>query len=482
MVGSACVTVLFTAGAEASHRRRRQRDGSWVSGFFVRLIAVPRLPQPSPQQMAPFCLTLLGLLALTGCSKKLPPCVQAEAVPGAKAGVAGTSKPPAPPVQRIPVAARELLIGIDGSGSMLGHARAADPSAWLRLLQSVNLSAQTLGLQARAFRVGGGTAATLPSRSATPASNPCFFQGCAPFQPVASSLQTLWEVPAPGQSPPLRLLISDLEVNQSDISTLIAGIQKDLVKGASTGVLALKLPFAGQVFNSQGQPFYKGSLLRPVYLLATGPADQVRSLLEEIRKNMAQKGVRSQELSLFNVAAGAPSLTARDAKPIPPEQGAVGLPLLLSGGRFSPTSNSDYRFIQLKPGATGFSVMTIKPWSGGSTRPDLGLVRLERIPLTPEESTSAGEIKIRSMQVAGSHLRLDLDVPPTAPSGALRATIPVLPEQWWIDWDRDDPKAAKAEEKTEGLLLLLTTLGSQVREGRGAAPAATLCLAFQTTP
>jgi hypothetical protein len=84
--------------------------------------------------------------------------------------------------------------------------------------------------------------------------------------------------------------------------------------------------------------------------------------------------------------------------------------------------------------------------------------------------------------VAGSQLRLDLDVPPSTPSGALRATIPVLPEQWWIDWDRDDPKATKAEEKTEGLLLLLTTLGSQVREGRGAAPAATLCMAFQTTP
>lgn len=481
MVGFASAFLLLAAGAAAS-LRRRQRDGNRVCGCLDRLLAAPCPPRPSLQRLAPVCLTLLGLLALTGCSKKLPPCVQVEPTRGAKPGVAGTSKPPAPPLQRRPVAAKELLIGIDGSGSMLGHARASDPSAWLRLLQSVNLSAQTLDLQARAFRVGGGTAATLPNRSATPASNPCFFEGCAPFQPVASSLQTLWEVPAPGQSPPLRLLISDLEVNQSDISTLIAGIQNDLVKGASAGVLALKLPFAGQVFNSQGQPFYKGTLQRPVYLLATGPAEQVRSLLEEIRKNMAQKGVRSQELSLFNVVAGAPSLTAKDAKPIPAEQGAVGLPLLLGSGRFNPTSNSDYRFIQLKPGATGFSVMTIKPWSGGTSRPDLGLVRLERIPLTADESPSAGEVKIRSMLVAGSQLRLDLDVPPSTPSGALRATIPVLPEQWWIDWDRDDPKATKAEEKTEGLLLLLTTLGSQVREGRGAAPAATLCMAFQTTP
>jgi hypothetical protein len=279
-------------------------------------------------------------------------------------------------------------------------------------------------------------------------------------------------------------LISDLEVNQSDISSLIAEIKTDVSKGASAGVLALKLPFTGQVFDSRGQRLFKGSLNRPVYLLATGPTDQVRTLLEEIRKIMAQKGVQSQELSFFGDPTSARSLTAKDARVIPPEQGAVGVPLQLSAGRFNPGGNSDYRFIQLKPGATGFSVMTSKPWSGGSPRPDLGLVRLERIPLGADETTSTGGIKIRRMLVAGSQLRLDLDVPPGTPSGALRATIPNLPEQWWIDWDRDtgsDAKPAQKAETTEGLLLLLNTLSSEIREARGAPPAATLCMAFQTT-
>ena len=368
---------------------------------------------------------------------------------------------------------------------MLGHARATDASSWLRLLQSVNLSAETLGLQAQSFRIGGGTATKLATGSATPASNACFFEGCAPFQPVASSLQTLWGLPYPGQSPPLRLLISDLEVNQSDISTLIAGIKKDLAVGATGGVLALKLPFEGQVFDSQGQPFFKGKLNRPVYLLATGPTDQVKALLEEIRKIMAQKGLQSQEISFFGDSNSAQSLSARDARVIPPEAGAVGVPLQLSNGRFNPGNNSDYRFIQLKPGAKGFSVMTIKPWSGGTTRPDLGLVRLERIPLGSDESTSLGGVRIRNMLVAGSHLRLDLDVPPSAPSGALRATISVLPEQWWIDWDREnrnDAKASQKAETTEGLLLLLNTLSAEIREARNDPPAATLCMAFQTIP
>ena len=431
----------------------------------------------------PALLSVLGVVAVAGCAQKLPPCAQPSPAKDAKSTTASAT--PAPLLPRVPTAAKEVLIGIDGSGSMLGHARAADRSSWIRLLQSVNLSAETLNLQARAFRVGGGNATRLATGSATPASNPCFFEGCAPFLPVASSLQTLWQLPYPGQYPPLRLMISDLEVNTGDVSPLIAAIQKDLAKGASAGILALKLPFMGQVFDSQAQPLFKGTLNRPVYLLATGPADQVKALLEEIKSIMAQKGIQSQELSLFGNLSTSPSLTARDARVIPPEQGAVGVPVQLSSGRFNPGSNGDYRFIQLKPGSTGFSVMTIKPWSGGTSRPDLGLVRVERIPLAGDESTSPGRVKIRQMLVAGSQLRLDLNVPVSTPSSAMRLTINTLPEQWWIDWDREnrnDSKPAQKAEMTDGLLLLLTTLSTQIRQARGAPPAATLCIAFQTTP
>jgi hypothetical protein len=197
---------------------------------------------------------------------------------------------------------------------------------------------------------------------------------------------------------------------------------------------------------------------------------------------MAQMGVQSQELSILDDSQSGQPLKAVDAGVLPPNLGYVGVPLQLRSGNYSPGLNSDYRFIQLKPGATGFSVSTIKPWSGGTTRPDLGLVRLERIPLATDESTSPGGVKIRKMLVAGSHLRLEFDVPSTTPAGVLRATINVLPEQWWIDWDRPyslETKPAQKAATTQGLLLLLTTLGSEIREARGAPPAATLCMVFQ---
>ncbi len=365
---------------------------------------------------------------------------------------------------------------------MLGHARASDASQWLSLLQSINLSTQTQGLAGRAFRIGAGTAQPLNSDSVTAARNPCFFQGCAPYPAVASSLQTLWDVEAAAGATPLRLLVSDLEVNQSDISTLISAIRKDLSKGASAGVLALKLPFEGQVFDASGKPVFSGKLNRPVYLLATGNAAQVRAVLEEIRKNMALKGVRSQELSILDAHAEPNTLTIKAATLIPQAVGRSGEPVRLGDTTYSPSSHPDYRFVKLSGASKGIALATIQPWAGGSTRPDLGLVKLERIPLSPAESTDPGGISLKSMSVAGTNLRLELEIPPTAPAGAIRATIPrgSLPEQWWIEWDKDDPKAAKAKEKTEGLLLLMTTLGQQVQaRSPSKAPAAALCFAFQ---
>ena len=107
----------------------------------------------------PALLSIFALVSVAGCSQILPPCAESFPAKAVKHTTtvtpSGTATTPAPSTPRIPTAAKEVLIGIDGSGSMIGHARAADQSSWLGLLRSVNLSAQTLGIQARSFRVGG---------------------------------------------------------------------------------------------------------------------------------------------------------------------------------------------------------------------------------------------------------------------------------------------------------------------------------------
>jgi hypothetical protein len=261
---------------------------------------------------------------------------------------------------------------------------------------------------------------------------------------------------------------------------LIQAIKKDISSGATAGILALKLPFKGKVYNPEGVVIHEGSLQRPVYLLVTGPPRQVPILLSEIRKNMAQKGVVTQELAVIDANPNRMPLLAREAILSPRRAGSVGLPLRLGSGTYGPSGNNGYQFIKLNPEAKGFSLATSKPFRGGAERPDLGLVSLGPIAIRPDSGTDQVSIKITKMVVSGQHLRLDFEVPPTAPPGLIRATIPILPEQWWIDWDRFDRNDPKFAEKTEGLLALMTTIGSETRKLQALPAAAYLCVAYQT--
>ncbi len=433
-------------------------------------------PYPS-RQLGWLLVLLLPLLA--ACSEQLPDCVlDAQAVP--------PEEPSGPPAAAPLKDATELLVGIDGSGSMLGHARAADPSAWAKVLQSVNLTARTEGLSLRSVRVGGGSLQPFGNGSVTPAADPCFFEGCAPYAAVASSLQTLWQQPtqkaqlSKGQLP-LRLIVSDLEVNQSDISNLVGAIRTDLARGAAAGVLAIKLPFQGQVFNAAGRVIHTGRVERPVYLLATGKPQQVRSLLEGIRRTLGLKGVSvEQHLSIFDPGSKGEPLLAKSILGIPASTASTGQPLRLEGKTFSPSTNPDYKFIRLGPQSTGILVATAKGMGEGSSRPDPGLLRIEAIPLPPANSASSGGVRLRSLSIDGSNLRAALEIDASTSSGLLRATIPRggLPEPWWFDWDRSQPAGKQALSQTDGLLLLLSTLSQQVQY-ESKTPAVALCVAFQ---
>ena len=404
---------------------------------------------------------------LLGCTPQLPSCV-------GKVGKAPK------PVQT--KAATQVLIGIDGSDSMLGYSDVTAASGWRNLLQAVNLSTSTQGLSLKVFRIGGTKAQYIGSANVTQsAADPCFFKDCGNFPSVASGLQTLWDVKPVAGSLPLRLLISDLEVNQDDSSSLITGIRKDLLRGASAGILALKLPFKGKVFNSQGINIYTGKLNRPIYLLASGKPDQVRSLLSEIKKNMALKGVSTKEISMLDGKSVSKTLKIKSASAVPFKKGISNSPVRLVGATYSPANNSEYKFVRLSPGATGIAIATVVPWSGGTTRPDIGLVRIERIPVNPNDSSDLEGVRLRSMSVAGKNVRLEIDIPSSTPSGLLRATIPrgSLPEQWWLDWDRSEPISSNSKEKTQGLLLLLTKLSEQIASRNPNTPAAELCVAYQ---
>jgi hypothetical protein len=383
--------------------------------------------------------------------------------------------------RRPPQVGQQVLIGIDGSGSMLGYVQASNRNVWPRLLQSISQGILLEGLQPITYRIGAGTAEGPLKGSVTQATNPCFFKGCEDYAPVASSLETLWTIQGEGRVLPLRLLVSDLEVNQSDISSLLAGIQPDLAKGASAGILGIKAPFTGDVFGANGQIIQRGNVSRPLFILATGPVDQVRSVLDEVKKTLSLKGITDTRVTIIDRKNSQEAKLAKWIGGVPAQAASPEAIVRLSGQTFSPAQNPGYQFIRLNPGATGLAIATTKAWSTGTERTDFGIADLEKLQIADGKSQAAEGLQVRSIEISGSNVRVGINVDRSAASGLYRVVIPAgsMPEEWWVSWDRAEEDKTNVGGKTQGLLLLMTTLSRQITGAANAPPAAALCIALQ---
>ena len=377
---------------------------------------------------------------------------------------------------------RTLQLAIDGSGSMLGLTGSPQASAsWKSVLRAVTLAAAGNGADVQASRVGGGT--TQPIGNALQAAEACFFQGCGGHAPVSSSLDALWTAPGlNNQTVPLRLAISDLEVNNGDIAKLVAAIDPHVKRGATIAILAIKVPFQGKIFNSEGQVIHTGSAQRPIYLLATGPRTQLHTLMADIRAKAALSGVptASMQLTFLEDQANAPTLLARSVRGVPVNSISSGLPVQLSGATYGPGAQVDYQLARLSQRTDAVVLSSRREGAiGAAPLPDMAIAQLEALPVGGQVNNLAPGLHVQSFQLGNQELALTISIPAGTPSTALRAQVPrgQLPEAWWINWNRQTPTAATAREQSDGLLLLLTSL-SRLLVAPGTTPAAALCLAF----
>ncbi|MBM5797159.1 MAG: hypothetical protein FJ060_03195 [Cyanobacteria bacterium K_Offshore_0m_m2_072] len=372
-------------------------------------------------------------------------------------------------------------MAIDGSGSMLGLTGSRDASSsWKALLQAVSLAAASSGTTVEASRIGSN--ATTRIANPLEAASPCFFGECGSHGSVSSSLDVLWSKPTAGKNRiPLHLAISDLEVNNGDIAKLVAAIQNHVKHGATVAILAIKVPFQGRVFNSEGQVIYTGLTQRPIYLLATGPRNQLHTLMTDIRAKAALGGVptTSMQLTFLEDQANTPTLLARSVKGVPTNSISSGLPVQLGGAVYGPGQN-EYMLAKLSQRTNAVILSSRRAGAiGGAPLPDMAIAQLESLPVAGQVSSLAPGIAVQSFQLGNQEIALTITIPQDAPSTALRASVPrgQLPEAWWVSWNRQNATAAKAREQTDGLLLLLTSL-SKLLVAPGTTPAAALCLAF----
>jgi hypothetical protein len=315
------------------------------------------------------------------------------------------------------------------------------------------------------------------------AAETCFFLGCGAFAPVSSNIDALWNAMGlSSKTVPLRLAISDLEVNNGDIGRLVGAIEPHVRRGATIAILAIRVPFQGRVFNSEGQVIYAGSAQRPIYLLATGPRTQLHALMNDVRAKAALGGVStdSMQLTFLEDQANAPTLLAMSVKGDPANSLSSGVPVQLAGATYGPGSQAEYQLARLSPRTNAIVLSSRRVGAiGGSSMPDMAIAQLVSLPVGGQITSLPPGIKVKSFQLGNQDFALTISIPPGTPTTALRAQVPrgQLPEAWWISWNRQSTTNATAKEQSDGLLLLLTSL-SKLMVSPGTTPAAAFCLAF----
>lgn len=197
---------------------------------------------------------------------------------------------------------KEVRIGVDGSGSMIGYV-ALGQTTYTRAIDAVNsVVTSSLDLPIRLERVGNkSTKLTYSSFQA--AKTPVFYDGSRPeYPPVASQLSQFFDGHSEDQ---LSLLLTDLQPSAADVTSLTREVRQFLKTGSgmSLAVVGIKSEFAGQVYLEEG-----GSLrsfeynttgkdsqqLRPAYLVMLGPYNRVSQVVTDVVEFLDPDGERTK--------------------------------------------------------------------------------------------------------------------------------------------------------------------------------------------
>jgi hypothetical protein len=366
---------------------------------------------------------------------------------------------------------------------MLGYAADKNSDQWKTFLQAIEESATAQGITTLIDRIGGGETKDLSMASTSQATDPCFFKGCGGYSPVASSLGSVWTKENRTDKNNLRILISDLEVNDNNIRSLVSATKEAINGGSIIGVIGVRLPFTGNVYSPGSEVIFSGQTIRPVYLLATGEAGQLSSFIDDTVRTLKQRGINQIESTLMEPKLYKKSLEARQVR-IPGMKGAQDNAVTWRGKKYVAANNDQYRFLTLFSEAEGFSVSSDADGRAGTKTDDLGIVRINRYDAQDKPEESAEGVRIESMSFSGPNVTLDVGIDKNAESGPLRLLIPAghLPMQWWLEWNRQQHSSKRKDPtKTEGLFPLLSRLNTELAKRYPTKPAAIFCIALQQT-
>ncbi|HBP54281.1 MAG TPA: hypothetical protein DD643_08125, partial [Synechococcus sp. UBA8638] len=414
------------------------------------------LQHASLRRCAAWLVGLMGMAAsLAGCQPgpQQPQCWTSPS-PDATSSDTAANTDAGPPFDQEsePREATELsriVIGLDGSGSLLGHLQAGD-NVWIRTLQALQLLTATQPVKTTVTRVGGPVPE--PVASLQISANPCFFTGCAPFAPVSSNLPALWRQAQPGQ---LTILVSDLETDASLTGALVRAIGRS--QPEIVGVVAIQAPFNGQVFDPfTGKAAGAMNGNRPLYLLVTGPRDPVEMILRDGAGAFGQVHLQPVYSSLLPVDTGseepiyAQQLQLLDDSGQPdPQQGVVGGRVPVGSLGIIPIGN--VLTVQVESGQSrqlALSVQGVLGDTQGVAYPPGQLILEQYNPEKKHWQGGTQGVTVEDLRLQNGNFSATVSLDSGLPAGLVRALLPAHRgvEDWWLALSANGHDAGPTED------------------------------------
>lgn len=258
---------------------------------------------------------------LAACSDKPAPCLPAEAAVWTPQDRSATVKAATGPVD----------VYVDGSGSMAGFIRGA--TAADRPLQ--DLVARLPWIAGSAAEGRAGTSYALFGRTihpvaagretslATDAPYACTGAAKGACDNQESRLDTVLQKIKAQPADRLAVVVTDLWLSGADLpggpTALGAPLSEMLQAGRSLGVLGIKAPYKGLIYDVPNAPPYAGASGHPLFVLLIGPVDRVAAFHDRLTRAGEGAAVKQgANWSLFTLSPGLqPSADARPLKVAP---------------------------------------------------------------------------------------------------------------------------------------------------------------------